>query len=270
MYGMLLESVQYYIQQEYGKEIWEQVCQVTEISACVFVTHQLYNDALMPRIAQTCSEVIGGKTPDQYMEYFGECFVRFFSIYGHEKLLKLYCKEFRDFMAKIDNLHEHFRFVFPQLRSPSFRCEEETSDGLTLHYRSHRFGYEHYVIGQIKECARRYFKLDVNMKIVHKPSKDSMGDLRKCHIVFRVIFDNSYSMKDPVGHSHILTTTQTFPLSLFFEVFPFGFVLDKDLKIYQTGSGLKSYFQENLMYSNVSVFFKLRRPMARFSWKVSL
>lgn len=57
----------------------------------------------------------------------------------------------RDFLNGLDNLHEYMRYTYPRMRPPSFYVERETANGLTLHYRSRRRGFVHYVMGQITE-----------------------------------------------------------------------------------------------------------------------
>ena len=54
----------------------------------------------------------------------------------------------------LDNLHEYLKFSYPRMRAPSFFCENETSTGLTLHYRSKRRGFVHYTMGQIKQVIQ--------------------------------------------------------------------------------------------------------------------
>ena len=52
----------------------------------------------------------------------------------------------RDFLNGLDNLHEYLRFSYRGMRAPSFFVESESKDGLTLHYRTRRRGYTHYVM----------------------------------------------------------------------------------------------------------------------------
>lgn len=56
--------------------------------------------------------------------------------------------------AGLDNLHEYLKFSYPRMRAPSFFCENESSTGLTLHYRSRRRGFVYYTMGQIKQVCR--------------------------------------------------------------------------------------------------------------------
>jgi guanylate cyclase len=57
----------------------------------------------------------------------------------------------------LDNLHEYLKFSYPRMKAPSFICENETGEGLTLHYRSKRRGFVYYTMGQIKEVARHFY-----------------------------------------------------------------------------------------------------------------
>ncbi len=74
----------------------------------------------------------------------------------------------------LDNLHEYMRFSYPKIRPPSFYCEKETSDGLTLHYRTRRRGYLNYVVGQLHEIATTMYNVqELKIKIVKKEEKGS-------------------------------------------------------------------------------------------------
>jgi hypothetical protein len=100
------------------------------------------------------------------MDVFGNGFVSYISNYGYDRVLRILYVIFwffleilfflsghnmRDFLNGLDNLHEYMRYTYPRMRPPSFYVEKETAQGLTLHYRSRRRGFVHYVIGQITE-----------------------------------------------------------------------------------------------------------------------
>ena len=90
------------------------------------------------------------------MESFGAVFINFMSQFGYEKILRILGRSMKDFLNGLDNLHEYMKFSYPRLKPPSFRVEEETANGLVLHYRSKRRGFAHYVIGQIKQVKRGF------------------------------------------------------------------------------------------------------------------
>lgn len=81
----------------------------------------------------------------------GVYFVNFVSQYGYDRVLSVLGRHMRDFLNGLDNLHEYLKFSYPRMRAPSFICENETRQGLTLHYRSKRRGFVYYTMGQIRE-----------------------------------------------------------------------------------------------------------------------
>jgi guanylate cyclase len=85
------------------------------------------------------------------MESFGVEFINFLCKFGYEGILRILGRNLRDFLNGLDNLHEYIRHSYPTLKPPSFFVEKETPNGLTLHYRSKRRGFSHYVVGQIKQ-----------------------------------------------------------------------------------------------------------------------
>lgn len=123
MYGMLLESVEHFLREKYGEKTWNLIRSRAGVKNHVFVTHERYPDHLILDIASAAAEVIGNQTkmtPDDFIEFFGTCFVKFFSNYGYDRIIKVSGRYFRDFLDGIDNLHEHMRFAYPKLMSPTF------------------------------------------------------------------------------------------------------------------------------------------------------
>eukprot|EP00794_Sanderia_malayensis_P017077 gene17077-18798_t len=265
MYGLLLESTRFYIRQKYGDQLWQLLCRHCD-SGSVFTSHERYNDTLLPRLAEVCSAVLPcAQSKAAYMEFFGKCFVEFTANYGYSKVLTVYSRNFRDLLDSIDSLHEHLRFRFPVLQSPSFECKEESSQGLTLHYRSRRYGFMNYVIGQVKELALRYFKLEIDVKIIKEENQTVR--LEKYHVVYRIIFDNSKFMPVFNERTFLKSDRKNIPLDLVFTISPFSFLVDKNLRIYRTGKDLNEYFGENMAGKYLHNVFVVRRPPINLTWE---
>lgn len=94
-----------------------------------------------------------GITEREFMDQMGVYFVGFVSQYGYDRVLSVLGRHMRDFLNGLDNLHEYLKFSYPRMRAPSFICENETRQGLTLHYRSKRRGFVYYAMGQIREVS---------------------------------------------------------------------------------------------------------------------
>lgn len=96
------------------------------------------------------------------MDQMGVCFVGFVGQYGYDRVLSVLGRHMRDFLNGLDNLHEYLKFSYPRMKAPSFICENETKQGLTLHYRSKRRGFVYYTMGQIREVYDAFKAISEN------------------------------------------------------------------------------------------------------------
>ena len=186
MYGLLLQSVQHFVQKDFGEEIWHRVLRNAQIDTHEFTTHTRYSDTFMVKLAEACETVIGGRTSNEFMRYFGKCFVGYFTHYGYDRILRVSGRHFRDFLRGIDNIHETMRFSYPKMLSPSFCVRKEDEHGCILHYRSKRKGFTLYVAGQLEECAKDFYGIDLHVSVVNEEIY-----FDGCHITYRLNFDNT-------------------------------------------------------------------------------
>lgn len=144
--------------------------------------------------------------------------MNFVSQYGYDRVLSVLGRHMRDFLNGLDNLHEYLKFSYPRMRAPSFICENETRQGLTLHYRSKRRGFVYYTMGQIREVARHFYHKEMHIELVRE---ELLMDT--VHVTFQLTFDNraytlaSLAMTREEKHLPISA-------SVLFEIFPFCIV----------------------------------------------
>jgi guanylate cyclase len=81
------------------------------------------------------AQILSDGTPESYLEFFGQDFVRYLMTFGFEKLLRVGGRTFRDFLFAIDQLHDSKRFAFPQMYQPLFHVTEENETGAALLYK---------------------------------------------------------------------------------------------------------------------------------------
>ena len=139
----------------------------------------------MKDLAAACSNVLETQSTDQFLEFFGQCFVQYFSHYGYDRIVQVSGRHYRDFLRGIDNLHETMRFSFPKMSTPSFYVTDEHDNGCYLHYRSHRKGYTYYVIGQLKQCALKFYNTIVNIEVLQENEHNT-----NMHVIYNLQFDN--------------------------------------------------------------------------------
>ncbi len=150
IYGILLESCRDGVCEVYGQPIWKRIVQELNFEHESFTTLGRYDETLIEKVAECkiieinrsiqrmilgLSEILREGGPDLYMQFFGECFVKFFTNYGYDKILRVAGRHFRDFLHSIDQLHDSTRFSFPKMKSPLFHVTEEDDNGAILHYK---------------------------------------------------------------------------------------------------------------------------------------
>ncbi len=261
MYGLLLEGLYDYIVKKFGEEKWTQAREKAGVRHATFSTQKTYSETVLPRVAKAASDILGVE-PDHLMYLMGDWFVTFVGQYGYDMMLKVLGRRMRDFLNGLDNLHEYLRLSYPKIKAPSFHISDETPDGLTLHYRTKRKGYAHYVRGQIEKVGKEFFQIQIEVQVLMAEEHGDQG-----HFVMRLFFDNRHYTRylDALDKQE---TSKSFPMSskLFFEAFPYHIVFDENMTIRHIGHSLKS-IMPNVIRESVDGVFHLFRPNVTFSWE---
>ncbi|XP_023169693.2 soluble guanylate cyclase 88E isoform X2 [Drosophila hydei] len=262
MYGLLLENLSEYIKSVYGEEKWEDIRRQAGIDSPSFSVHQVYPENLLQKLAKKAQTVLG-VSEREFMDRLGVYFVGFVGQYGYDRVLSVLGRHMRDFLNGLDNLHEYLKFSYPRMRAPSFICENETKQGLTLHYRSKRRGFVYYTMGQIREVARYFYHKEMHIELVRE---EILFDT--VHVTFQLTFDNraftlaSLAMTREEKHlpisAHVL-----------FEIFPFCIVFGADMVVRSIGNSLMVILPE-LLGKKITAWFDLVRPLIAFKFQTIL
>ncbi|XP_037087734.1 soluble guanylate cyclase 88E-like [Pollicipes pollicipes] len=277
MYGLLLENLAEFIKVTYGEDQWETVRREALVDMPSFSTHQVYPEALLPRLAKTaCKEPLyTAGTADDKVAAFME--VWNVAVDAHSLITAMTSHrpgwprlrgdteasatvEERDCACGpgLDNLHEYLKFSYPRMRPPSFFCESETASGMVLHYRSKRKGYGFYTMGQIKQVARHFYDTEMKIELVRE---DSFMD--SFHVTFQLTFDNQAYRE---AHSfQLVRDEQSLPIraSIIFELFPFSIAFTADLTVRNLGQSILTILPD-LLGKRLNDWFDLVRPLVEF------
>ncbi|KAJ8675449.1 hypothetical protein QAD02_011235, partial [Eretmocerus hayati] len=259
MYGLILENMSEYIRQAYGEERWEEIRRQAAVDQPSFSVHQVYSENLIPRLAKKAIQVLG-VTEHEFFDGMGVHFVSFVGQYGYDRVLSVLGRHVRDFLNGLDNLHEYLKFSYPRMRAPSFICENETRQGLTLHYRSKRRGFVYYTMGQIREVARHFYHKELKIELVRE---EILFDT--VHVTFQLTFDNraftlaSLAMTREERHLPI-------GASVLFEIFPFCIVFNPDMVVRSIGNSLMVILPD-LVGKKITHRFDLVRPLIAFKFQ---
>ncbi|KAG7211720.1 hypothetical protein KM043_010966 [Ampulex compressa] len=267
MYGMLLESVQHFVQLEYGEDVWLQLLERADCKHMVFNTRQIYSDELMTHLAAALA-LLNGDSVNDVMQFFGKCFVRFFSNLGYDCTVKATGRYFCDFLQSVDNIHMQMRFTYPKMKSPSMYTTHVDQQGVVLVYRSTRQGFTHYLMGQLFQIAKDLYETDLQIRVLE--SSNTIPGSRSVMVKFRIDFDNreyiakNNKIRAPIGRE-LSPVSCTFLLRLF----PFGVLMNKDMQILGVGDKLLQAWggSASILNKPMAEIFKLRRPKGiSFTW----
>lgn len=267
MYGMLLQSVQHFIQLEYGEEVWFKVLKIANCKVTCFNTHQIYPDILMPDLAAACAAVINaGSTSEYYMEFFGRCFVRYFSNLGYDDSIRATGRYFSDFLKNVDNLHLQMRFSYPKMKSPSMYITSLDKDGVVLVYRSSRQGFTEYLKGQLRQIAEDLYNIKLNISVLERCTSEQ--DVKNVEVRFRLDFDNQEYIAWTSRHSLEKCDLPNISCNFFLKLFPFGIVMNQNMRIVAAGEKMVEIWGTNAVLGRPVVdHFILRRPRGiKFTW----
>jgi guanylate cyclase len=162
---------------------------MSECKHTVFNTHQVYPDHIMGSLASVLAQITS-QSYESFMNFFGKCFVRFFSNYGYDLTIKATGRFFTDFLESVDNIHIQFTLSYPKMKSPSMYVTEVDENGCVLVYRSGRQGFTHYVMGQLCQIAGDIFNLKLETTVLSQENV-TIGTRNIVIVHFRLNFDNS-------------------------------------------------------------------------------
>ncbi|KAK3103517.1 hypothetical protein FSP39_019823 [Pinctada imbricata] len=259
MYGLLLEAITHWVQSTYGEEKWEEIRKLARVDTASFATHQRYSEKIIPDIARASSLILG-LSEDDVMDAFGVCFVSFVGQYGYDRILSVLGRNVRDFLNGLDNLHEYLRFSYPKLKPPSFFCTNESSSGLTLHYRSKRKGFIHYVKGQIRQVGEVFYRTKIRIDVVSAETTETMT-----HVIFRLHFNNAAYREKLRRDTELLDYGMPLDSAVFFELFPFHIVFSRSLEIRSIGTGIAAVLPQAKDHKLNEIFI-LVRPLVKLQW----
>ena len=155
MYGLVNKAIEGMVTSEFGEGAWTSIKQRAGIDVESFISMDSYPDDVTYRLVQAGSEVLHLET-DEILRRFGEYWVLFTSREGYGSLLAMAGDNLKDVLGNLDNLHARVGLSFPDLKPPSFECEELDDGNLLLRYSSHRPGLGPMVVGLLNGLAKMF------------------------------------------------------------------------------------------------------------------
>lgn len=165
MYGLVNQAIEDLAVKIGGPELWSKIVEGAGMEQPVFVAMDAYDDAVTYRLVEAASDVLG-LSPAEVLEAFGEHWILYTGAQGYGPMLDAMGTTLPQFLGNLDSMHSRIALSMPQLRPPSFSCEEIDEQRLLVKYWSTRTGLAPMVTGLLKGLGSR-FDLDVDVTVTH-------------------------------------------------------------------------------------------------------
>lgn len=161
MYGLVNQAVEDLAVRLGGPELWSKIVAQAGLDAPVFVAMSAYDDDVTYRLVAAASEVLG-VSQAEVLEAFGEHWILYTGSQGYGPMMSAMGETLPQFLGNLDAMHSRIALSMPELKPPSFACEELGEGRLLVRYWSERAGLAPMVTGLLKGLAGR-FDLDLTV-----------------------------------------------------------------------------------------------------------
>ncbi len=173
------------VQSRFGETQWESIRRKAAVDTEVFVSSHGYQDAVTYALVEATSDVLG-LPADQVLRDFGRHWVLTTACETYGELLEAGGHSVREFLENLPDFHARISLIFPHLKPPRFKCSDSTSDGLLLHYYSHRAGLAAFVMGMVDGLGAMF---QTHLEVSHEIGRGGESD----HDVFRISWSGGRS-----------------------------------------------------------------------------
>ncbi len=155
MYGMVNRGIEQMVVLHHGVEVWERIKREAGVDVEMFISNEAYADEMTFQLVAAASSVLGAPQ-DALLRAFGEHWVLRTAEEGYGGLMSAGGSSLPEFLLNLPNFHTRVVMVFPNLQPPRFACTDVGPNSLHLHYRTHRAGLTHFVVGLIQGLGKRF------------------------------------------------------------------------------------------------------------------
>ena len=156
----------------FGQDTWQKVRDKAQLEEEVFSSLDPYPDEITYNLVAAASEILGAPAED-LLEAFGEYWILYTAQEGYGDMMQMFGISFPEFLANLDNMHGHIAVTMPDLRPPSFQCDDHGDGRYTLHYRSERAGFSPMILGLLRGLGQRF---GVGVQVTQIGHKSKGGD----------------------------------------------------------------------------------------------
>jgi hypothetical protein len=155
MYGLINQGLHDLAVQIGGERLWREVKSRADVGIEAFVGMDTYPDDITYRLVDATSAAIG-MSPAEVLHAFGKHWILYTARRGYGAIFDTMGRSLSAFLVNLDTMHARLSLSMPDMRPPSFVCEQLDDDRIRLEYWSERAGLAPMVVGLLDGLAEMY------------------------------------------------------------------------------------------------------------------
>ena len=173
MHGLVNRSIQCFIHDSYGPDIWAEICREADLGFDNFEAMLTYDNALTDDVlAAACRRL--KRSRDSLLEDMGTYMVANPDLDPLRRLLRFGGDTFEEFLHSLDDLHDRAKLALPDLDFPQLELREHAPNSFSLIYRWAHPGFGTLALGIVRAMADDFGALVV---LDHNSTLGDAGDV---------------------------------------------------------------------------------------------
>lgn len=155
MYGLINQGLHDLAVQTGGEELWREIKSRAGVGLEAFVGMETYPDDMTYSLVEATSAAMGS-SPAQILHTFGKHWILYTARRGYGAIFDTMGRSLPAFLANLDMMHARLSLSMPEMRPPSFVCEQLSDSQIRLEYWSERPGLAPMVVGLLEGLGEMY------------------------------------------------------------------------------------------------------------------
>ena len=161
MHGLVNQGVHDLAIQLGGEQLWREIRTAAGFDQETFIGMESYDDDITRRLVEGAGLVLGIST-SEVLQAFGRHWILYTARRGYGPIFDTMGRSLTEFLGNLDAMHARLSLSMPDLRPPSFVCEQLGEGLIRLEYRSDRPGLAPMVIGLLNGLGE-LFELELTI-----------------------------------------------------------------------------------------------------------
>jgi hypothetical protein len=155
MYGLINQGLHDLAVQAGGEELWREIKLAAGVDIEAFVGMDTYPDEVTYHLVDAASAAMGISSAE-VLHAFGKHWILYTARRGYGAIFDTMGSTLPAFLANLDMMHARLSLSMPDMRPPSFVCEQLADNQILLEYWSERAGLAPMVVGLLEGLGEMY------------------------------------------------------------------------------------------------------------------